>query len=289
MKKSKVSLSPLDYQILEFLWRWKLATTRMIEMKFYPESKGLAAYFRLWRLARAGIVAAKSDADYRHNYWVLTTAGFAAVKSELPPLIEEGFKSENLKHDFLVAAAHLGNWLVAKPDGVQLFSEQELRRVDPKSYPRWVPNSQIHRPDGYWHVSAGEKSKTLALELELSQKSLENYESVAQFYLEDTNVDQIIWIVKKPSFASSIHKRITDTISGRTNRHSFILLDDFLHSIWQSKVLIGKDAGNTMESILAKVLQDPRKGPCNLEILDTRKYQIKSAPKQNLETLKFVN
>lgn len=289
MKVSNVIVSSKDYEILLFLWRWKIATTRVIEAKFYPQSKGTGAYFRLWRLERAGFVRSKCSVERKHSFWILTDKGFSSIKSELGVLVEEGYNSENFKHDLFVAAAHLGEFMLDSPEGVALCSEQELRRLAVESLPSWAPKSKIHRPDGYWHISSANTKRLLALEVELSQKHLELYENIARYYLEDTEVNQVIWIVKKPQQAQSIHERIASTIRSNPNIHSFILLADFVVAHWQAKVTIGKSSGSSIADLLALVPQQSRKTPCGQLFFDTRKIPINSVTKRNLETLTFVN
>ena len=133
----------------------------------------------------------------------------------------------------------------------------------------------------------GKQAHLIALEVELNQKTTDIYESIGRFYLEDTKVDQVIWITKKKSIANGIQKAILSAIRSETNPHSFILLDDYLNHHWQAKIVIGKDAGKTLDDVLAITPQECRKVSCRMQFFDTRKIPINSATNKNLETFIF--
>lgn len=296
MKKRYSKLSARDYEILFFLWRWKLTTTSVIEYRFYPLSKGLAAYYRMWRLERAGFVVSQCTTDRRHTFWTLSTKGFSVIRDELPPLVEEGYKSENMKHDLIVQSVHLGNWLRHEPSNKKLFTEQELRRIDKNSYPEWVPKTLLHRPDGYWHIDDGKPGRLIGLEIELSQKKLDEYRRVADFYRLDTRAEQVIWIVKSEACMRSIQNKINQCLKHNENVHGFILMSDFLKRHWQTTIVIGKNQGKSVEEILLSTTEEdattPQQGRnelCWKRFFDTRKMPIKTPLERTVENKFFIN
>jgi len=179
--------------MFQFLWNWKFATTAMIHLKFFPGRGTTASYNRLLDLKNAGFIEIRTDFSGNNPVWTLLRRGFKSIRHSLPPLREEGFRSENLSHDRLVNAAHLGEWLVRIPEGVRLFTEQQLRRFNREYYPPWVPSYRSHRPDGYWKISYHGIEKTIALEVELSRKLNCEFESSAYFYRDETQIDQVLW------------------------------------------------------------------------------------------------
>ncbi len=118
-----------------------------------------------------------------HKYvWTLSKAGYHSIRGRLPLLKEDGYQSENPGHDLLVTAFHLGEWAFHKPDGVELITEQELRRFQPHCHPTWVPDTDLHRPDGLALVQGPKEKTTIAFEVELSEKSAPDYAHVGRFY-----------------------------------------------------------------------------------------------------------
>lgn len=289
MNQSRVVLSIRDYEILQFLWKWKVATTSMISTKFYGQSLGELAYRRLFKLKKGGFVTLATTRDGAHHFWVLDEEGFAVIKSSLPPLIAEGYRSENLKHDILVVAAHLGDWLTVNSPDVATWSEQELRRVDPQSYPDGINKYAVHRPDGYWLIRNGDTVRAIALEMELTQKQSDAYADIICYYLDDENAEQVVWIVKTRATMKIIQRRIKDVIHDGHNIHSFIMLDDFLLSRWQTKVVSGKDTGKKLSELLCSKPSQPLQNREGEPFFDTRKKPMKSPHKLNLATLTFVD
>ncbi len=287
---SKQKLSVRDEEILFFLWRWKIATTRNLALRFYSGKSFRAAYVSLWRLERAGWLSSHTTANRRDHFWILTDYSYRQlVKPRLPGLIQDGYKSEYVEHDFIVNAVHLGEFIVAQPPHVSLFSEQELRRYDPEFYPAWVPQSKIHRPDGYSLVSNGNEKRLVAFEIELSQKKLEIYENVGRFYFEDTKVADVLWLVGKQSHAKGILQRIKTAIGPKSNIHSFILLNDFHKHQWQSTVVIGKNKGISIAKLVGICAESSRNHDSKIDFFDTRKSLRKSIQNKKSEPRVHLN
>ncbi len=121
-------------KILHFLWRWKVATTAGLWKRFYPSLTLAAVYYRLWRMERAGLLDCKTNSGLDY-FWMLSKKGFEAIKQELPPLAEAGYRSEHWGHDLITSAIHLGDGLFNSIAGLEYWTEQELRRLDPEFYP----------------------------------------------------------------------------------------------------------------------------------------------------------
>jgi hypothetical protein len=94
---------------------------------------------------------------------------------------------------------------------VEVFSEQELRRVAIDQYPPWVPRTDGHRPDGYWRVPCLKEKILLALEVELTQKRDLDYSLLAQFYAEEKSIFRVIWVTRTLSLAKHIQSIISET------------------------------------------------------------------------------
>ncbi len=130
-----VILTGRDRSLLYFLWRWKLLSTAALTEAFFGDRSPITAYVRLWHLKAANYIQFVSDAGGTAFLWTIAPKGFHAIQDRLPDLAEAGFKSENVKHDSLVTALHLGEWLTGVPDAVEVFTEQEASPLPPRSLP----------------------------------------------------------------------------------------------------------------------------------------------------------
>lgn len=259
-----------DIPILKFLWIWKVVSTNVIAAKFFPGMSLDAPYLKLWRLEKGGYVEAIASTNGRGFVWTLTKKGFESGRPD-KLLEEEGFRSENIGHDIVVTAVHLGEWLVHQPAGVELLSEQEMRRYDRQSLPDWLCDIGVHRPDGFWRIPIANGHRLVALEVELSQKRLDSYEDAARFYEEDADVDQVVWVVNGDTLLKRIDERVRKITDGEVGYHSFISFSDFQRCQWQSKILVGKDKGHTLHRILDRTQKDTSKISISSRFFDLRK------------------
>ena len=124
-----------DIPLLVFLWQWKLSTTAALACRFFPERSLPTAYHRLWLLEKAKFIREHTDRYRKRFAWGLDQKGYHAIRELLPALREEGYKSENIGHDLLVTAVHIGDWLLGAPTGAEVFSEQQLRRYHSDYFP----------------------------------------------------------------------------------------------------------------------------------------------------------
>lgn len=265
-----------DLPLLMFLWRWKVSTTAVLSRKFYSHRSGQAAYLRLWKLEKAGFIRSISNNTANMFIWTLDRRGFESIRPHLPDLKEEGYSSENIFHDLLVAAIHQGDCIFKKLSGVDFVTEQELRRLNQPSLPGWVPECD-RRPDGYWRVRNDSSHKVVALEVELSPKVESEYDSIARYYEERDGIDQILWVVRRESVAEKMFE-VMQNATRRKFKHSLIGLDPLYSSGWQAAIHCGLDAGKTVNQVLQNQPLKGLKPVLGQFSLDTRKTPHKSKP-----------
>ena len=239
-----------DIGILMFLWQWKVATTAMLGLRFYGNDKSTGIYQRLCRLDKAGYIQPRSGSRGEHYAWSLTGRGFQTIEGRLPKLLENGFKSENIGHDLLVSAIHLGDWIGGIPQSCGVFTEQQLRRLPQESYPEWVPQTTRHRPDGYWQVPGATKPRIIALEVELSRKTDRDYQAVAEFYQAWKRIYRVLWVVEQPRDVSLLASKMKSVADGDADYHDFVTINQLVQRGWQAKVIRGKDEGMSVADLL---------------------------------------
>ncbi len=276
MKKRVLLTAKRDVPILLFLWKWKVMTTAALAKRFYPDAKPATAYRRLWCLAQAGYIQIRANAQGERFVWMLTKKGFNVIKDQLPELKEEGFLSENVSHDFMVTAAHLGDWLCGAPANVEFFTEQQLRRYHQEHYPAWISKKELHRPDGYWRIKSGQQSTTIALEVELVQKTATSYRDCSIFYSHFSNVHRVLWIVTSSSIARMVTREMGHSGAPDQSFHNFILLKEFQQNGWQAQVFSGNEKGRTISSLLSTGPTDGPQTSVTFLLLDARKSYQKS-------------
>jgi hypothetical protein len=280
--KRKYQVTARDIRLLQFVWRWKLAPTAALAgERFFPGKNLARGYNRLLDLRKVGLIECHADQRLMNYAWTLTKRGFSAIAEDLPALREAGFKSENFSHDLLVLAFHLGDFLNGVPDGLKLFSEQELRRYAITEYPTWIPKSDFHRPDGYIGFSGDDKMLSVSIEVELNRKVASAYENVGIFYAEHQNIHRVLWLVPSLVMAKRIQRKITESVSVRHNIHNFVLLTHFRESGWAAKISEGPEAGISVAQFYQslprrKAVEGPWKST-SLVLLNTRKSYVKSA------------
>jgi hypothetical protein len=266
-----------EQEILIDLWRWKLLSTAAITEKHFPDQRPASAYNRLWRLRHEGLIStvhlSGKKAD-RAFLWTLSPKGFKEIMPHLDSMKEQGFRSEAIEHDWLVTAVHLGEWLKGVPPGCEHVSEQELRRFHTNQYPNWIPRMEDRRPDGYWRIRKGAKFGTVALEVELSQKSPTDYRSIAASYELEESIYRVLWVVKSKSISTLIENQ-----RGAVNPNScfnYVLASEFLEKGWDAKIYLGKDHGLSIRDLLSDPTQTQRKLVCTRSLLNTAKSPHKS-------------
>lgn len=128
----------------------------------------------------------------------------------------------------------------------------------------------------------------MAIEVELSQKSYEEIESVANFYSEEGKNADVLWVVSSKSQADKTYKKICDVTKSNDNSHSFLLLSDFLKSNWQSTFVIGKHKGKSVLDLVGSSSETSWKIASKNLYFVTQKMRINSVPNQKIDSLKFL-
>jgi len=161
------------------------------------------------------------------------------------------------------------------PPGCDLFTEQELRRIDEEYYPKWVPVTS-HRPDGWWLVANGQHQRLFALEVEMNVKEPGVYESLGAFYKKISHAVHVIWLANSHREANRILRRISKLPADSPTNHSFLLLDDFFNHGWQSPIRLGSFINTTLSSLLYPTDKTFRTQGSGMVLTDLRKKPMKS-------------
>ena len=229
-------LTPRDSKILNYIWRWKIASSMSIHEAINKISSKYSTYKTLDKLERSGFIGSYFDYEERFYVWQLTSKGFSVIRKKFDELAEEGYLSENPNHDRLVQAFHLGEWATYHSPNAIFWTEQEMRRFDTADYPEWVPKSKEHRPDGYTRIVGANMAYTLAFEVELSTKRISKYETTMQFYKHAKQIDRVYWLVDQSYTREQILKAKACVSDQSFNYHVFVDLEDFKKNGWDAMI-----------------------------------------------------
>ena len=262
-----------DIAILDFLWRFKVATTGMIHAHLFSDRAIKTAYNVLDRLRKKKLISSRTDEYGKNPVWTIEVKGFKAIRNRLPELREESFKSANRDHDLICSSIHLGEFINDLPKDIELITEQMLRIYHKEFLPSFVPDVDEDRPDGYWYMASGDRIKLISLEVELSQKAFARYEGYSNFYEDFTEDHRCLWVVKTKGHARKI-LRAMYKIKPDYMIHNFVLLKDILELGWDSIIFAGpektqkvskmfgdnlwKQVGNKRERFYQNLLLDNR-------------------------------
>ncbi len=270
-----------ELAILNFLWRWKVATSSAIFIRFEPvyKWKQFTAYQRMLKLKEKGLVDCKLVNSRSFAIWTLTRNGFKAIRESLPLLKEEGYDTESPEHDLYVLAAQYGDWLPkGTVDDVAFFTEQELRRQADETLFDWLPPTKAHRPDGYWYFPKLKTNSLISLEVEINRKAFSDYVGYGNFYNRYKVIESVIWIVQSANLAKKIVSAAQGNLTEFRDIHNFILFSDFLKYGWQAKFFSGPAACTELGVFLNRhrlqfiesMPKVTQKYPVTTQILDQR-------------------
>lgn len=258
-------------------------------MRFFPKAKPESAYRKIHQLAKSGYVEPIVSSSGNGFVWALGDRGFKEILEDVGPLAENGYKSEAVGHDLLTMAAMMGEWISGPPSGIQVFTEQQLRRLKVSQYPMWVPHSDNHRADGYMKLPGLKLNGTVAFEIERSQKELSKYELIADFYEEFPFVSHVVWFTPLKNGKCSIDERIRSYLKRTNSKHSFVDLNDFTKLGWQAKFAIGPLIGKSVSEFMVNSSSTPRQQVDSRLLLETKKCPRILDPSKITETHTFFN
>jgi hypothetical protein len=229
-------ITPWDAKILNYIWLWKIASTASIHESVSRPGSPYATYKVLDKLEKNHFVDCQFDYREQFHVWQLTEQGFEAMKPELGDLKEDGFLSENHRHDRLVQAFQIGEWATLQLQKAYCFTEQQMRRMSPDDYPDWVPRSFEHRADGYSKIVGATRPWVFAYEVELTPKYSQKYEGVLRFYMTASKIDQVLWLIGGPEIKDQILKAKATIRDDTSNYHVFVDKNDFVKNGWDAAI-----------------------------------------------------
>jgi hypothetical protein len=252
-KKKKIRnalITDRDFDLLKFLWKFKVGTTAALAQKFYPEKSLRRAYDRLHTLEKAEYLKAEKDLRWKKHLWTLDKKGFLTIQNDLPPLAKKFINSPSPGHDLLCSATLLGDLLLNPSDEVRIITDQQLLSYDNHMVDLRLKNEvcaaiKEHRTDGYWFFP--QTNTLIALEVQLSSQRKEAYERAIIFYGEDP-IKYCIWVCASAQLIYSIFA--TSQLDSKNTKHQFVIFDDLLNYGWGAHIHFGSQKPLTIRDLL---------------------------------------
>lgn len=255
LKPTGLFASSFDLQILRAVFKWKVLPRFLIKSMFRKGENEKTFEKKLERLVTKGLIQ-RVDHIGKIRFYQMTEQGFLRFRQGLDGFQEEGFASENIWHDFLTMALQFGLWSAAKPNEVEIVTEQEMRRFYRAELPYWLPSIELHRPDGFTKFQCSKGKSILSFEVEISRKANDRYDPVCQYYQKNTDIDFVIWLMRDTALMKLVKERIL--LSGDDlDRHGFILLDDFKTNFWNAQVLMHQKESKKFVTLMSDYVRLP--------------------------------
>lgn len=235
-RRKAVNISENDFQMFEFLWKYRTATYWTLYTLFYSDVTMRTCYNKLDKFRKQGFILTRGVDGNQNRYWCLDRRGMAYLiqtKGEIFKTL--GFAPQSLAHDHLVSCVLLGDWYAKLPHGVTLITEQELLSLDLTSVATWLRTDKSRRPDGLWQFQVGQEKKFLALEVELHAKNDNDYVEIIKSYDSYYGIQKIIWVVQGPTLMKKIFELVHKNSTLKPHDHLFLLASDVRKDLWQAK------------------------------------------------------
>ncbi len=230
------ALAALDSSILKFLYRWKVATSKIIHLALAREISVSSFNKRLKKLQDNELIEAKWDLVNCMWFWQLTDRGFFVIRESLGEIKDHGFRAASPIHDFFILAFQLGPWLFAKDFLPTFVTDQEFLKYDPEILSQHLPKTLKRRPDGVTLVPRGERIVPIAVEIELNAKSVSRYETVVSEYKGTQEVERVLWLVRDKFIVEQFKKAKVNQKDNSQNYHVFLATDEFIKAGWQARL-----------------------------------------------------
>ena len=227
------SITERDIQIFEYLGRHGFATRKILFEKFWGSDVTTCNHHRRFRrLIKLGVIE-KMIGDGGELGLKLTIEGLSFIKSRgeefsyLRPF-KRSYRSQ-FEHDSLVQRVLFileSNSLVT-----DIETEKEVRH-------RIYSNQSVGVPDAMFILSTPKGSRRVAVEVEMTTKSLQRYEAIMRRQLTSNDWDIVLYLAKDTKILQVLsreHKKSfnfdpTVKANNKINGVYFTKIDDFIMS-----------------------------------------------------------
>lgn len=256
-------LSKLEFEIIEFVWTWKVAPTSLVKEVLMRKKTDWQAYKIIRRLKLDGILEEIPKSRYiSHRLLCVSELGFDIYLADRDFIEKFRFRVHAPAHDYLATAFHLSSLLNKSDPEIKLYSEQEIQTLAAKLLPSNLQASfsnresisMQHFPDGLTSFNSGDRELNVGYEVEINLKPDYRYKSMYHLYRINhgsiTTTELVFFLVRTFGIAKRIHDLF------RTYEHdsmplncAFILMDDFIQQGSEAKIFAGHYKNHSLRKV----------------------------------------
>jgi len=237
-------LSKLEFEIIEFVWRWKVAPGSLVKEVLMKKKTEWQAYKIIRKLKLDGILEEIPKSKFiSHRLLCVTQLGFDIYLADRDFIEKFRFRVHAPAHDYLATALQLSCLLNKTDANLKIFSEQELQTLPKKALPENLQSefsssgtfgNTFHFPDGLTSFVSRSQELNIGYEVEINLKPEERYKKMNIFYTSmRSECVKVVWVVvlaRAPWIAKKIHGSLShdDGNLRHIPKISYILIDDFI-------------------------------------------------------------
>jgi hypothetical protein len=217
-----------DLKILKYVFENRVANAEQIKRLAFANTCKTAFYRRLVNLSNAGYINRNGIiGENKRLYWNVTptSKGLEALGNVWPFAMDKPlFKSESPAHDVRLGEIR---YKLEKLIGFESFYPENLLQSSREFANHYLYEDLVKRePDGALNILVPNGgSKLFAVELELSNKSLDRYEKKLSDYYKTNGIDGVIYICPMQWLIDKIAK-VDAKIRGRDRSILYFALEN---------------------------------------------------------------
>ena len=191
------SLNEGDLAIFKFLWKWKVADSRVLCEPILKHEKPEVFNQRLRKLERNKLIRSKYDMMTSFNLWTPSDFGLHVIRESLGDIRDHGFLSASPNNDRLVS-----------------------RKGD-------------HRHDGYVRLKNARENRIFALGVQLHAGAADWYRSIIDRYPARFNIQQALCLADSPFTVDQVRRGKKPTQEKSVRYHAFVDLAEHQDNGWE--------------------------------------------------------
>ncbi len=258
-------LSKLEFEIIEFVWRWKVAPNSLVKEVLMKHKTEWQAYKIIRKLKLDGILEEIPKSKFiNHRLLCVTELGFDIFLAHRDFIEKFRFRVHAPAHDYLATALQLSCLLKKTDANIKVFSEQELQTLPKKALPE---NLQIelsssntfgnfcHFPDDVTSFVSGDRELNIGYEVEINLKPEERYKKMNLFYtsiiFDCVKVEWVVILTRAPWIAKKIHGSLSNDDGNRRYfpKISYVLIDEFIKLGSDSEIFAGDFKSQSLRKV----------------------------------------
>ncbi len=299
-------LSKLEFEIIEFVWRWKVVPSSLVQAFLMKSKTDWQAYKIIRKLKLDGILEEIPKGKIvNHRLLCVTELGFDIYLADRDHIDKFRFRVHAPAHDYLATALQLSCLPDLTDERFKVFSEQEIQTLpanalplvfhDAVNFTYFQGTSFSHVPDGITSFGGKKNVCDIAYEVEINLKPDSRYQSMGSFYRnngENKNKVSLVVILIRTEW---VGRKIYTVFENQVTTEKLppvchVMIDDFIKNGPEAKIFAGTYIGESLRKAHENIWQDHGKAEANVRqytdwssFFPKRKSPVKSKTSLNTQ------